>query len=149
MGFATSGVVMKACHWFLLPLLVLLALPTFAASRAERLASFEQFAEPAVASFRYWQLTGFETLSNDTIALWTGVNKVYLIKVLPPCPQFDFATAISVTHTQTNIVSRRFDAVLFDQQRCMIDSIRPVDYKAMRQAERAQRGAANAARSNG
>lgn len=113
-----------------------------AGSRAERLATFEKFAAAPVPQFRYWRLTGFETLADDTIAVWTRVNEVYLIRVRQPCPQFEFAQAIGISSSQANVVSARFDTVRFDGDRCMIESIRPVDYKAMRAAERAGRAAA-------
>ena len=57
----------------------LVALPaTATASRAQRLAQFQKFAGAPVAQIRYFHLDGFETLSDDTIAVWTGVNRVYL-----------------------------------------------------------------------
>ena len=107
-----------------------------AGPHADRLAAFEKFAAAPVSTFRYERLTGFETLADNTIAVWTRVNEVYLIKVRPPCPQFDYAQTIGINGSQANVVSARFDAVQFDGDRCMIESIRPVDYKAMRAAER-------------
>lgn len=132
---------MKAVRMMLLPvcmgLITLLAAHPAAASRAERLASFEKYASQAVAQFRYFQLIGFETLSDDTVAVWTGVNKVYLIKVRQPCPNLDFAGAISLSQSQARVFSQRFDQLSFDHTRCMVESIRPVDYKAMRMHEKA------------
>ncbi|HET8898890.1 MAG TPA: DUF6491 family protein [Rhodanobacteraceae bacterium] len=123
----------------LLPLLLVPAAQ--ASSRAERLAQFEKFASAPVPQFRYFNMTGFETLSDDTVAVWTRVNEAYLIKVRQPCPNFDFAQAISLSNSQAHVVSARFDAVSFDGGRCMIESIRPVDYKAMRKAEQAAKAA--------
>ena len=115
----------------------LAALPATAqASRAERLAQFLQYAGAPVAQIHYFRLDGFETLSDDTIAVWTGVNRVYLIK-LRSCPELNYANAISLSGSPTHQFTQSFGTVNVGQSRCMVESIRPVDYKAMRNAGKA------------
>lgn len=121
----------------LLPLVFVALAPMAHGSRAERLAQFQKYAEAPIKDFRYFQLIGFETLSDHTVAVWTGVNKVYLIKLKPPCPDIDFADTLSLGSSQTHLFTQRFDTVRFGRDRCMVDTIRPVDYKAMRSAARA------------
>ena len=115
----------------------LVALPaTATASRAQRLAQFQKFAGAPVAQIRYFHLDGFETLSDDTIAVWTGVNRVYLIK-LRVCPELDYADTISLSGSPTHQFTQRFGTVNVGRSRCMVESIRPVDYKAMQRAGKA------------
>lgn len=124
-------------------LAVTLALPALAHgdSQSTRLAQFEQYAGKPVAQIRYFQLLNYETLSDDTIAVWKGVNKVFLIKVLPPCQGLQFANAMHLTNSMTHVFTQKFDHVIFADQRCAIAWIKPVDYKAMRAAKRAAKNA--------
>lgn len=125
---------------FLMLVALCMATGTAAVVRAgdgDRLAKFQQFAAEPVEQIQYWQLIGFETLEDDTVAVWTGVNRVYLIKVQQPCPRFEYAMALGLAGAQAHVISARFDAVTFDGQRCAIDTIRPVDYRAMRNAKQA------------
>lgn len=125
--------IIRVLSLFLPLLLVTAVTDTQAGSRQQQLAQFEKFAGAPVKDFRYFQLIGFQTLADNTVAVWTGVNKVYLIKLQQPCPDLDFARALSLSNSQANVFSARFDSVNFADTRCMVDNIRPVDYKALRQ----------------
>lgn len=120
-------------------LAALVAVPALAHgdSQAKRLAQFEQFAGEPVAQIQYFQLQNFETLSDDTIAVWKGVNKVFLITVLPPCTGLQFAMTLHLTNSGTHLFTQKFDHVIFDNERCAVASIKPVNYKAMRAAKKA------------
>ncbi len=122
-----------------LPAILMAAVAPAQASRADRLATFEKFAGAPVAEFHYFQLTGFETLADHTVAVWVGPNKVYLIKVREPCSDFNYANAISLSGSPTNIFTQKFGTVRFGNDRCMVESIRPVDYHAMRRYRSAKR----------
>lgn len=121
----------------LLPLVLATLPPAACASRAERLAQFQKHAGAPIKNFRYSQLVGFETLSSETVAVWTGVSKVYLIKLRSPCPDLDYANTLSLGSSRTHLFTQRFDTVRFGHDQCMVDTIRPVDYKAMRRAAKA------------
>ena len=125
----------KICGKFspvILPMALFALIPVAQASRADRLAKFQKYAGAPVAQFHYFNLTGYETLADNTVAVWTGANKVYLIKVLPPCPDFEFSRSMSLNSSSTNLFSQKFSSVRFGQDNCMVKSIRPVDYRAMR-----------------
>lgn len=123
----------------LLPILLLAFTPVTQASSEKRLQQFERFAKAPIDQFTYFKLISFETLDDNTVAIWTGVNRVYLIKVREPCPNFNFADTLSLDNSQANVFSQRFDTIHFGHDRCMVASIRPVDYRAMRAAESADR----------
>ena len=119
----------------------LLALPVLAReSPAQRdaadLARFQRFASPPQDSMHYWQINRFQYLGpdakgNDALALWTGVNQVYLVTVDSPCLRLEYANAISLTSVSRN-VNARMDYVRYGHgNRCRINTIQKVDYKAM------------------
>ena len=116
-------------------LLAACASPGPRAREAERLAEFESVAGAPVESFQFWDMQRWEVLGPSSVGVWTRVNEAWLITVETPCPGLEFANVIGVTST-LNRVSRAFDAIRFEQQRCRIDEIRPVDGKALKQLRR-------------
>lgn len=105
--------------------------------QAARLAEVESVAGEPVESFNFWDMQRWEVLGPLEVMVWTRVNEAWLLRVDTPCPGLEFANVIGVTSTQ-NRVSRRFDAVRFERQRCPIREIRPVDGKALKALRRAQ-----------
>ncbi len=103
--------------------------------QAARLAEFESVAGAPVERFHFWDLQRWEVLGPYEIAVWTRVNEAWLIRVNRPCAGLEFAQTIGLSSNQ-NMVSTRFDAVLFDRQRCNIREIRPVDGKALKRLAR-------------
>ncbi len=120
---------------FILFALLTTSLAACASSPRERLASrlveYEAVAGEPVAGFNFFTLQRFELLGPQTIAVWTRVNKVFLIDVHRPCPGLEFAGGIGVSSSQ-NRVSTKFDAVQFNRERCQIKQIRPVDSRALK-----------------
>jgi len=120
---------------FILFALLTTSLAACASSPRERLASrlveYEAVAGEPVDGFHFFTLQRFELLGPQTIAVWTRVNKVFLIDVQRPCPGLEFAGGIGLSSSQ-NRVSTRFDAVQFDRERCQIKQIRPVDSRALK-----------------
>lgn len=100
-------------------------------TQQKNLALFEKHAGPPVDSFFYPRLYQWQALGKEAVAVWAGVNRVYLLKVAKPCINLDWAKAIGVT-SSGGTVKTRFDYVTFDRQRCQIASIQPVDYAAVR-----------------
>jgi hypothetical protein len=112
-------------------------------SDAKDLARFERYAGPPQRDMHYFRLDNFQYLGRnakgqDAIAVWTGVNQVYLLTLEQPCIDLDFAFAIGLTSTAGD-VNAGMDFVKYNRngpQRCRILQIQKVDYKAMR-AEKA------------
>jgi hypothetical protein len=93
-----------------------------------------KFAGPPIDSFHYLgHYDGFRTLGDKQVVLFTTVNDGYLIRVRDPCLDLRFVNRFGLTATDKT-VTRAFDYVLADQQRCQIDSIRHIDYRAYKQA---------------
>lgn len=110
------------------------------ASEARDLARYQRYAEAPVDHVRYFQINGFQYLAPDTVGVWFGVNKLYLLTVQTPCTNLAFARGISLT-ARNNTLYRNFDFVTFDHQRCKILKITPVNELKMKQdAEKAKSG---------
>ena len=103
-------------------------------SAAPTLAMYRQYAGPPIDGFTYLgHYNGFRTLGGQQLVIWTTINDAYLIKVLEPCVNLPFTNTLALT-SSAKTVTRRVDWVIIDHDRCRIDSIRHVDYKAMKQA---------------
>ncbi|MGH8215506.1 MAG: DUF6491 family protein [Rhodanobacteraceae bacterium] len=112
-----------------------LALPGWAqqtASEAHDLARYQHYAEAPVDQVRYFQINGFQYLAPDTVGIWFGVNKLYLLTVETPCNNLGFANGIGLT-AKNNTLYRNFDFVTFDHQRCKVVKITPVNELKMKQ----------------
>jgi hypothetical protein len=107
------------------------------ATEQKNLTRFEQFAGAPVESFDMSSLYQWQSLGPDRLAVWSAVNKVWLLKVSQPCIRLEDTNAIKITSQMTHKVTARFDYVDFAAQHCQIQEIRPVDYLAMRHAEAA------------
>jgi hypothetical protein len=111
--------------------------------RAERdreaLERFKDYAGAPVDSFTYLgRFTGFQTLSQYQLVVFAGVNDAYLLTVMPPCSGLQFANGIGFT-SRTSTIYSRFDEIRFDRERCRISEIRPVNYREMKKAMRAEK----------
>jgi hypothetical protein len=131
-----------------------LLLVTFAAPAAtppatrsrqfESLALFEQFAEPPVNRIRSFRMTEWRLLGPRHLAVFRGPVTAWLIQVRDGCMGLDWARSIELT-SSGGVVSARFDRVKFRdgpgpgarRQECRIETIRPVDYRKVREARRA------------
>jgi len=127
-------------------LLVALALTLAACSGLGRreddqtvLARYLDFAGEPVDQFRYGvRINNWRPLGGDRLVVWTGINDAYLLEV-SACPDLDFAHTIALTQRGSHVT--RGDYVRMARGvRCTITEIRPVDYKALKQAEREARG---------
>lgn len=119
----------------LLALAVALPAHAMTDSERERLAEYEKFAGAPVPNMPFWRLQKYESLGNEALVVWTGVNKAWLIKVLPPCTDLPWAKAVGLS-SNNHRVSAKFDHVVAGQDRCHIASIQPVDEKALRAARK-------------
>lgn len=126
-------------------LLGVAALPAWAqqtASERAALARYQRYAAPPVDRIHFFRLDGFRYLAPDRVAVWTGVNRMYLLTVEQPCINLGLASAISLT-ARSGMLYRNFDFVTFDHQRCRITRITPVNELKMKQ------DAAHAAKASG
>lgn len=110
---------------------------------ALRLQEIERHAGAPVEDFHFWQMEGWEGLGPAAVVVWTRPNEAWLIRIKPPCSGLEFAQGIGLTSTNGR-VHRRFDAVLFEHQRCRIAEIRPVDGRALKIERRARAESAGA-----
>lgn len=96
------------------------------------LARYERYAGAPVDRVRYFDISGFQYLAPDKLAIWFAVNQMVLVTVQTPCINLAFANAIGLT-SRNRMLYARFDAVTFDHQRCTILKIQPVDELRMKQ----------------
>jgi hypothetical protein len=115
----------------------LAALPAWAqqtSSERPDLARYQKYAEAPVDHVRYFQISGFQYLAPDMLAIWFGVNKLYLLTVQMPCNNLELANGIRLT-TKNRTLYRNFDFVVFDHQRCKVMKITPVNELQMKRDE--------------
>jgi hypothetical protein len=153
---------MKPRIWLLVPLLIVVAAIAACSSYprltdAERLALYRDHAGEPVRSFQLVgsRLNGWTSLGDTALAVWTRPNQAYLLELMGPCLDLGTAQAISISN-MTSQVSARFDSVTvigglpsIGRIPCRIGSIRPLDVKAVRQAEQARRDAQMVEREGG
>lgn len=99
----------------------------------EAIAYLDYAGEP-VRSFTSFRLQSWRPLSRNQLVLWTGVNEAYLVRVWDSCPDLQFANAIHVSSTGSQITT--FDHVDVGRDRCPISQIRPINVRQMK-ADRA------------
>jgi len=121
-------------------------------SDAQQLALYREHAGEPVKDLRYTrQLTGWTALDDDAVVVWTKPNEAYLLELGGGCPGLNSASTILITNLMGQ-VSAGFDRVkVIDQPRgfnmtCRIQTIRPLDTKALRASEKALREARTAER---
>ena len=114
-------------------------------SDSDKLATYRAHAGEPVSSFRYFgSINGWTSLGDEAIAVWTRPSEAWLLELTGPCPDIEYAPMIGVT-SQSNRVSAKFDKVIAQgggatmQFPCRIETIRPLDVKAIRQAEKTAR----------
>lgn len=151
---------MHARHGFVIALAMLLATNAVAQSPSQRdakdLARFQRHASPPQKSMHFFQMNGFQYLGKDAqkqdvVAVWTGVNQVYMLTTQSPCINLDLAFAISLTSTMGD-VNAGMDYVKYKRnglQQCRIMTIQKVDYKAVRAEQAAAKQAPAQASSAG
>ncbi len=100
---------------------------------AENLARFQRYAGKPQDSVTVFQLQGWQPLGENHIAIWTGVNDVYLIRVAKPCINLSWTNGVGI-RPHMNELRTRFDSIYVHGMPCQIESIRKVDYLAVRRS---------------
>ena len=113
------------------------ALADTAKVMAKNLARFEHYAGKPQDAVTVFQLQGWQPLGDDHIAIWTGVNNVYLIKVAKPCVNLSWTNSVGI-NPHMNQLQARFDSIHVRGMPCQIETIRKVDYRALRKSESTQ-----------
>ncbi|TBR13223.1 MAG: hypothetical protein EPO46_03165 [Lysobacter sp.] len=118
------------------------AMPDRVPVDSAQLALYRQHAGAAVPRFRYaGHLVSWTPLGPHTLAVRTGRRQAYLLELSGPCPDLEFAPAVSVTDSLGS-VSTHFDRVIplgtGANVPCPIAEIRPLDLAAIHAAERAR-----------
>lgn len=110
-------------------------------SDADKLAMYRDHAGEPVGSFNYFgRINGWTSLGDSALAVWTKPSEAWLLDLYGPCQGLEYTPVISLT-SQFNRVSAKFDKVVAHgsdsiEIPCRIDEIRPLDVKAIRQAEK-------------
>ena len=92
---------------------------------------YTDYAGEPIKSFYMNNFDGWNVISKDQIVVWSGLNKAYLLTVTGYCPDLQFANAIGLTSTANTV--DRFEKVIVGRDRCMINEIRPLDTKQMKE----------------
>ena len=137
---------MTMTRWLALPLaaVLLAGCASTRISDADKRALYAAHAGAPVSSFRYFgSLNGWTPIGNDAVAVWTKPSEAWLLDLYGPCNDLGFSPVIGVT-SNMNQVSAGFDKVLTRGAGamdipCRIKTIRPLDVKAIRQAEKTMR----------
>jgi hypothetical protein len=110
----------------------------------DKLALYRAHAGPPVTSFHYFgRLDSWTDIGDRAVAIWTRPSEAWLLELSGRCSGLRFTPVIGLT-SQTGMVSARFDKVLVRNGAvpdfpCTIQTIRPLDTKALKQAERTAR----------
>lgn len=137
-GTDMSGVNMQIAGkiaGFALLAAAVVALPAWAqqtASERADLARYQGYVEAPVDHVHYFRIDGFQYLAPDQLAIWFGVNRMYLVTVQTPCNNLAYANAIGLT-SKGNMLYTNFDFVTFDHQRCKVLKLQPVNELKMKQ----------------
>jgi hypothetical protein len=100
----------------------------------EEAVAYLDYAGEPVRGFTSFRLQSWQPLSRNRLVLWAGVNEAYLVTIWDGCPDLQFANAIHVNSTGSQITT--FDRVDVGRDRCPISEIRPIDIRQMK-ADRA------------
>ena len=146
----------RVCLWALS--CVLFANGVHADTRAhekEELARFSRYAGDPIDQFPMFDLWQWQVVGPQNVVVWSKINEAYLIGVDKPCTNLEWAHGLSLTQEMRQKVTKKFDFVVFRDQRCKITEIRPIDYQAMlksgdaKPADAARNPAANGTQGSG
>ena len=116
---------------------------------AEKLALYRAHSGEPVSDFQYFgSINGWSPIGDSALMVWTKPSQAYLLELFGPCTDLGSAPAISLSNSMGR-VSSRFDSVHVlggggnSTMRipCRIQTIRPLDVKALRQAQQELREA--------
>ena len=123
---------------------------------AEKLALYRAQAGEPVKDFRYFgSINGWTPLGDSALVVWTKPSEAFLLELYGPCLNLGFAPAITLSNTMGQ-VSARFDSVNVHgggsshmDIPCRIQTIRPLDVRALNDSKREIRNAETVERDPG
>lgn len=115
-----------------------------AEARAESHDLYRTHAGEPVPSIRYLgSPNSFTPLDDSSLVIWTKPNEAFLLDLFGPCQELEWTPVIGLT-SRTGRVYAKFDKVLAQRRGspmselpCPIQTIRPIDVPALRDAQRA------------
>ncbi len=113
----------------------------------ERLALYRAHAGAPVRDFQYFNsLNGWTNLGDSALAVWTKPGTAYLLEFAGACNDLDYAPAISITNMMGRVSAKFDDVIVLGGTRsirlpCRIQTIRPLDVKALKVSEQQLREA--------
>lgn len=93
--------------------------------------NYAEYAGEPIRSFYLGNFDGWNAVSRNQLVVWSGFNKAYLLQIAGYCPDLQFAHAIAITSTGNTV--DKFEKVLVGRDRCLINEIRPLDTKQMKE----------------
>jgi hypothetical protein len=114
----------------------------------QKLALYRAHAGAPVSGFHYFgRFDSWTDIGDQAVAIWTRPSEAWLLELSGPCSGLEFTPVIGVS-SQTGVVSAHFYSVLVRNNGmhdfpCTIQTIRPLDTKAIKQAERTARDQAS------
>jgi hypothetical protein len=115
---------------------------------AEKLALYRGYAGEPVKDFRYFgHLSGWVPLGDGALAVWTKPGQAFLLELSGPCRDLDYAVSIRITNFGSRVLARFDDVVPLGAATssvkipCRIETIRPLDVKALRASKKELREA--------
>lgn len=109
--------------------------------QADELARFQHYAGSPVDDFPMVNIFQTQIVGDWTVVVWPTISTAYLITVDKSCSNLGWAKGFTLTQKMSMKVTKTFDFVTFEHQRCKIMEIRPVDYKAMLKDDKAKNSA--------
>ncbi len=97
----------------------------------QELVRYQKYASAPVDEFRMVSLFRWQVVGPRNVVAWSTIRKAYLITVDLPCTNLEWTHGLGLTQSQKWTVSKKFDFVAFDDQRCTISRIQPIDLTAM------------------
>ena len=105
----------------------------------QELARYQKYAGGPIDEFRMTSLFRWQVVGPQSVVVWSTIRDAYLITVDMPCANLEWTHALGLTQSQKWTVSRKFDFVAFDKQRCTISQIRPIDLAVMSKDTQAEK----------
>lgn len=112
-------------------------------SEQDRLALYREHAGQPVQDFSYFgSINGWTELGDSALAVWTRPNQAYLLELMGPCTDLEYAPAIAITNQMGRVMARFDDVLVMGGGRnsmrmpCRIETIRPLDVAGLRDSEK-------------
>lgn len=97
----------------------------------EELAVYSRHAGAPVDRIQSFRLLSWQPVSDDSLLLEARLNDWYLVGVGGPCNGLRFAHTIGIEQ-RMNTLQTRFDSIIVEGLPCRIETIRPIDARAVR-----------------